>query len=121
LQKVQAVRRLASEVIATLVTSAICLNPAKYPNPGEAIPDVMKFNAGLGITKADLPLKLRQQVDGALTIAAATPPGKKDKKDKKDKQDDKEKKDKKDKQDNKKNKQEAPATPASKKKKSKSA
>jgi hypothetical protein len=77
---------LASEVIATLVTSAIFLNPIKYPNPGVALPDVMKFNATLGITKADLPDKLRKQVDGALTTAAATPPDiKKDKKDKKDK------------------------------------
>jgi hypothetical protein len=93
LAPVQVARRTTAEILATMCTSAIFMQPEKYPNPAVSLTDVLKYSLSLGITRADLPLKLKTQIDailkeptaaaaGASSLGASSSKPKKDKKDK---------------------------------------
>jgi hypothetical protein len=81
-------RRTTALVLSTLTCSSVFLDPKK--TPATDIPDLLKYAGTLGVTKADLPAKLKTHVQAALDMAQ---PAKQD--DKKDGKKDKKKQEKK--------------------------
>ena len=69
-------------VVATMCVASTFLTPQKSAD----LPNVLKYIASsLGVTKSDLPMKLKKLVDEANTAVTAVSASKSDKSDKKDK------------------------------------
>ena len=86
-------------VVSTMCVASTFLNPHR----ASELPNALKYIASvLGVTKSDLPTKLRKMVDEAdAAVTAGSASDKNDKKDKKDKKDRKHGRDSKDKSDKK--------------------
>jgi hypothetical protein len=85
----QAARRSTALILATLTCSSVFLDAKK--NPTTDVPELIKYIATLGVTKADLPCKLKVHVEAALGGGDLSEQKEK-KKDKKEKKEKKEKK-----------------------------